>query len=78
VSESQKAVRELRSGDVVTLSQLEGHAARRYGKVVRVEKPHRSSGGKQTVIVAVQYLLDPDEVLTVTKADDWVSAIPEP
>ena len=77
MSESQKVVRELKSGDVVTLSQLTGCAARRYGKVVKVEKPHRSSGGKQTVIVAVQYLLEPDEHLTVTTADDWVRAIPE-
>jgi hypothetical protein len=74
MGESQKPVRELNRGDVVTLAQLEGRAARRYGKVVRIEKPHRSSGGKQTVIVAVQYLLEPDDTLTVTKGDDdWVS-----
>lgn len=76
MSEAKKSVRELKSGDVVTLAQLEGRAARRYGKVVRIEKPHRSSGGKQTVIVAVQYLLEPDETLTVTKTDDWVSPPP--
>jgi len=73
MGESQKAVRELKSGDIVTLGQLEGCTARRYGKVVRVEKAQRSSGGKHTVIVAVQYLLEAEECLTVTNADDWVS-----
>jgi hypothetical protein len=73
MSESHKPVRELSKGDVVTLAELEGAPARRYGKVVRVEKPHRSTGGKQTVIVAVQYLLEPDTTLTVTSTDDWVS-----
>ena len=73
MSESQKPVRDLSRGDVVTLAELEGRSARRYGKVVRVEKPHKSAGGKSTVIVAVQYLLEPDSALTVTKGDDWVS-----
>ena len=73
MGESQKTVRELKSGDIVTLAELEGRAARRYGKVVRIEKAQRSSGGKQTVIVAVQYLLEPEQCLTVTNADDWVS-----
>jgi hypothetical protein len=72
MSESQKAVRDLKSGDVVTLAQLVGRASRRFGKVVRVEKPSRSSGGKQTVIVAVQFLLEPDESLIVTK-EDWLA-----
>ncbi|MFI5047044.1 MAG: hypothetical protein ACHQIG_08260 [Acidimicrobiia bacterium] len=73
MSESRKSIHELRSGDVVTLAELEGTAARRYGKVVRVEKPQRSAGGKSTLIVAVQYLLEPGASLTVTKSDDWVA-----
>jgi len=70
---SQKSVRELSKGDVVTLSELEGACARRYGKVVRIEKPHRSTGGRQTVIVAVQYLLEPDGTLSVMQTDDWIA-----
>jgi len=73
MSEAHKAVRELKSGDVVTLAELQGSSSRRYGKVVRVEKPHKGSDGKSTVIVAVQYLLASEETLTVTQADDWVT-----
>ena len=68
---SQKSVRELHVGDVVTLADLTGCPSRRYAKVVKVEKPHRGGDGRATVVVAVQYFLEPDETVTVTAADDW-------
>ena len=74
MSSSQKEVRDLHAGDVLTLAELEATPARRYGKVVRVEKPHRGTEGRSTLIVAVQYLLDPDDTVTVTTNDDWTSA----
>jgi hypothetical protein len=69
MSTSHKSVRELRSGDVLTLEELSGTSPRRYGKVVRVQHPHRGSDGRYTVIVAVQYLLEPSSSLTVTELD---------
>lgn len=70
---SSKAVRELRSGDILTLAELAEVPFRRFGKVVRVEKPHKGSDGKATVIVAVQYMIDEHDALTVTKDDEIVS-----
>jgi len=74
MSSTQKAVRELHAGDILTLAELEAIPARRYGKVVRVEKPHKGSDGRSTLIVAVQYLLDPDDMVSVTTNDDWTTA----